>query len=289
MFRTNLDKGIALAALGILLGIASVSVTILGLKPDEWPEKIESWLVLLRAFGDDSLAHKWKLVLVCICGAILGFLFRRKRGLNVLSAGEFGRKFQALFSENDIRTLQIFGYTYETVRDYQKYEHLYQEGLDIQVLNRCWMAEKTDEDVHNGRIEGLGLRRWRKSETIRQSAQAPWTYKARREIRYYNFSHPIIKGAILKSKNSTWAFVNFYKWEELPPTGGSQFKGGDLGMIFLDGSRQEEKSKIEALASQFELVWKYRSYRLDQVHRDYKSYMTNNERQLAFKYDPLKS
>gem|GEM_PF-6786030 len=60
-------------------------------------------------------------------------------------------------------------------------------------------------------------------------------------------------------------------------------------MIFLDGSRQEEKSKIEALASQFELVWKYRSYRLDQVHRDYKSYMTNNERQLAFKYDPLKS
>src|SRR5262249_39682657 len=116
-------------------------------------------------------------------------------------------------------------------------------------------------------------RRWRKSETIRQAALTPWTYKARREVRYYNFAHPMIKGAILKSKNATWAFVNFYRWEELPPDGGSQFKGADMGMIFLDGSREEERDKIEALTSQFELIWKYRSFQSDAARPEYKAYM----------------
>jgi hypothetical protein len=76
----------------------------------------------------------------------------------------------------------------------------------------------------------------------------------------------------LKSKRSKWAFVNFYKWEEIPHDGGSQFKGADLGMIFLNASNLHERSKLEALESQFELVWKYRSHSPGQHHGSYLSY-----------------
>lgn len=289
MNRLRIEKEVALAILGIVLAIVGILATILGLKPDEWPEKIELWTHLLQVFVAESIANKWKLLIFALATFALGFSVRRKRSPNVLSAAEFTERYQNLFAKNDIRTLLVFGYTYETVRDYQKYEHLYEDGLEIRVLNRCWIAERADEETHNKKIEGLNIRRWKKSETIRQMAQTPWTYKARRQVRYYNFSHPLIKGVILRSKHTSWAFVNFYKWEEVPSNGGSQFKGADMGMIFLDGSQPEEQSKIDALASQFELIWKYRSFAADQTRPDYRPYMPVDEIQLPLQYDSQKT
>ncbi|MBI3699113.1 MAG: hypothetical protein HY242_01530 [Afipia sp.] len=274
MRRVITKEGIV-AALGILLGVVGISATVLGLKPDEWPDKIDSWLIAFQNFFvSEALNHKWKITFAFAVGILTGYIFKRGPPNNILTAVEFAHKYQELFANQDIRSLLIFGYTYETVRDYQKYEHFYQDGLDIKVLNRCWIAEKIDEESHNKKIEGLDLRKWRKSETIHQAALSPWTYKARREVRYYDFSHPIIKGVILKSKKTTWAFVNFYEWKEVPPEGGSQFKGADLGMIFLDGSISQERSKIHALESQFELVWKFRSHKLDAPRRAYAAYIS---------------
>ncbi len=201
------------------------------------------------------------------------YVLRGRRPYNVLTAKEFERKYQEIFDKHDIRKLLIFGYTYETVRDYQKYDHLYVDGLEIRVLNRCWVAEKIDEDTYNNKIKSLAVRKWHKAETIHKAAETPWTYKAHREVRYYNFCHPIIKGVILKSRKTTWVFVNFYEWQETPHEGGSQFKGADLGMIFLDGSRSGEASKIRALESQFELIWKYRSFPGDAVNKNYVTYI----------------
>jgi len=275
MRRRILSKEAVIAACGIVLAIIGILATVLGLKPEEWPDKIDSWAIVFKGIGSDVFDNRWKVIISLIIGLPIGYYLRRARSPNVLAAAEFSRRFQELFEQNDIRTLLIFGYTYETVRDYQKYEHLYEEGLEIRVLNRCWIAEKIDEGIHNSKVEGLNIRRWRKSDTIHQAALAPWTYKARREVKYYDFTHPIIKGVVLKSKSSTWAFVNFYKWQEMPSDGGSQFKGADLGMIFLDGAISEERIKIDALVSQFELIWKYRSYSVEQSRPEYRSYIAD--------------
>ena len=56
------------------------------------------------------------------------YVLRGRRPYNVLTAKEFERKYQEIFDKHDIRKLLIFGYTYETVRDYQKYDHLYVDG-----------------------------------------------------------------------------------------------------------------------------------------------------------------
>jgi hypothetical protein len=273
MRRKIFTKEVVITTVGIVLAILGILATVLGLKPDDWPDKIASWATIFKNFATEFFDNKWKVALALIVGLLLGYILKRRRPPNILTAAEFAKRYQDLFENRDIRTLLIFGYTYETVRDYQKYEHFYQEGLDIRVLNRCWIAEKIDEEAHNKKIEGLNLRKWKKSETIHQAALSPWTYKARREVRYYDFSHPIIKGAILKSKKCTWAFVNFYKWQELPLDGGSQFKGADLGMMFLDGSNLEERMKIEALESQFELIWRFRSYSIEQARKNYAAYI----------------
>jgi len=268
----SVSKEVVITAIGIALGVLGIMIAILGISPDEWPTKIDLWTGLLKDGLGELFANKWKVTSALILAFAVGFIAKRSPAPNILSAAEFERRFHTIFEQQDIRTLLIFGYTHETVRDYQKFEHLYVDGLEIRVLNRSWIAEKIDEEVHNKKIENLKLRPWRKAETISQAARTPWTYTSRREVRYYDFSHPIIKGAILKSKKSTWAFVNFYEWQEIPAQGGSQFKGADLGMIFLDGSKLQERLKIHALESQFNLIWKFRSYNAETINEEYSTY-----------------
>jgi hypothetical protein len=258
---------------GTVLAIAGLLIAVVALTPGEWDQKITAWHGVAGALAQEVYANKLKLLLVLLLGCALGYGVKSSRSTSILSPSEFEKKFCEIFDNNDIRTLCIFGYTFETVRDYAKYDHYYIEGLTIRVLNRNWFAERADEDAHNQRIEKLDLRPWKKAETIQKAAETPWTYKAQRVVRYYDFTHPLIKGTILKSKSGVWAFVNFYEWQEMPRDGGSQFKGADLGMIFLDGARPHERLKIIALESQFELIWKYRSYPKEKVAANYRTYL----------------
>jgi hypothetical protein len=267
------------AVIGFVLAIVGILVTILGLKPDEWPEKFQAWVhwaQTLRNQGGPTVT----LVGAAIAAFALGVLAQKifasfgvKESSNVLNAAQFADMYSYILHRNKISEMLMFGYTNETVRDFQKYEEYYEADLLIRVLNRSWIAEKIDEDAYNEKIRGLNLRKWTKAERIKLDSSAPWTYRAKRQVRYYDFSHPFVKGIVLKSSENIWAFITFYEWQELPASGGSQFKRFDTGMIFLDGSAPEEKKKIDALKSQFELIWNFRSCSVDAMNETYTTYI----------------
>jgi hypothetical protein len=263
--------------IGFVLAIVGILATVLALKPDEWPEKFQAWVHWAQTLLDQATVT---LVGAAIVAFAIGVFAQKifasfgvKENSNVLNAAQFGDKYSHVLHSNKISEMLMFGYTNETVRDFQKYEEYYEADLLIRVLNRSWIAEKIDQDAYNEKIKGLSLRKWTKAERIKLDSSAPWTYKAKREVRYYDFSHPFLKGIVLRSSERIWAFITFYEWQELPAGGGSQFKRSDAGMIFLDGAAPEDKKKIDALKSQFELIWKFRSYSVDAMNETYTTYI----------------
>lgn len=248
--------------IGSIIGVISVLAAIIAI-----PQKILSENITIIS---NKFSNNYGIVMPIIAfilGLFISYIYIKytfkvqvdtKGDKNVLTFRNFENSFQKIVKNGDIDEIKVFGYTSETFYDYFKYALRYNENLGLKILNRSWLAEKIDEELHNEKISSLNLRLWKKSVSIEHHAKKPWDFLTKRDVKYYDLP-PIIKGVILKGKRTTVVYFSFYEWVEIPSIGGSQFKGTDTNMIFLEKLNENHIEIIDNLESQFDMIWKLRS------------------------------
>lgn len=177
--------------------------------------------------------------------------------LPIINEREYQKAFSALIKSGDYPFVDFFGYTGQVLSsDLLTYADRYSLDLTLRILQRNYVIEDADEKHHNESIS-KGLRPWAKAESIKRMCFEDWPYSMKRVIRYYAHQ-PILKGALFcnANKRAVIGFFNFQKWEEVPLSGGSEFKSVPSDMIFVDSrASKTHETLLERLQSQFEYEW----------------------------------
>lgn len=192
-------------------------------------------------------------------------LFKKDTGvvegdLSIISGDRYSELFQIYLKGGKYPVVKIFGYTGEVVtNDLITYLDRYQQNTELRMLHRNPLLERRDESSYNEKIVDKSLRPWNKAAAIERMCLEDWNFALKREIRYY-YHQPIIKGTVFCTADGVpmAIFFNFQKWEELPMSGGSQFKSVPSDMIFIN-EKCSDKSRIimERLNSQFDYEWQF--------------------------------
>jgi hypothetical protein len=241
---------------GLLLAIIGIIITLLAVSPDALSENWNKWIKI------PAIQTGLIFILGCLVSVVIFLLYIQKREKQRLSENELfissdklDFEFTKLIESGKYNQVLIFGYTGETVFDYIKYSTRYMDTLNIRVLNRDWDCELKDQTIHNSVIDSMKIRHWDKSKSIKHSAKIPWTFAAKRFVKYYK-TQPSIKAIILIGQQDYACFISFYHWIKIPITGGSPFKGRSLSMLHLtSGMSKDANNFIEYLISQFEYQW----------------------------------
>lgn len=253
----------------VILGVVgSVASIIAAWASREVREMLKSWKDHVLSFVSTPLVVS---LLVFVFGIWLGYLISRHKGRSrlakpsiAITSNQFSELFKQAIESKDYTSIKVFGYTGETVSDYFKYDHKYLGNMELRILNRSWIAEKANEELHNQRVSSLIPRKWDKARGIKNRSQEPWPFPIKRTVKYYS-TPPFVKAIVLKGPKRQEAFVTFYDWKEVPSDGGSQFKGASLSMIHIPGQSSEEQKVISYLESQFDYYWNHRSNSSDEV------------------------
>ncbi len=243
---------------GTLVAIMGVVVALLASSPSAWKASLEGWR---KAFWQEFWPIGVYVVAALAAGYLTGDFFRRRRvrdGAKLLDDEEYRKQFRECLKERKVIRVKIFGYTGEVVtNDLIEYGDRYRPELEVRLLQRNWIVEQTDEIAHNQRPEVRGLRKWNKSQAIKNMALEAWPYSMKRNIRYYDH-HPILKGAILSSSDDEEivAFIGLLKWDPLPANGGSVFKSVPGHVLMIRSSDgQSARDMIKRIQSQFDYDW----------------------------------
>lgn len=250
--------------IGTLIGGLGALATVASLKPEEWNTRIPEWLKLLR----ETLFLYWILI-----GAAFSFFFLMGRSagrrsmpsptpseVRVVDVREVGAIIANDVAKGLVRRIRVIGYTGETIQDAILYEVQTCRSVDIRLLSRSWIAERTDEDAHNERIATLQhLRPWRKAENIRQQHKH-WRAKLV-DVRYYD-EPPLVRLIHVEYHGGLeLAAVGFYDWDLDPEGGGSQHKGLRRERILIAPTDPSSAAAgtVRSLKSQFDRIWRLRS------------------------------
>ena len=201
--------------------------------------------------------------------------FKKKSGavegdLGIISGERYSELFQTYLKGGKYPIVKIFGYTGEVVStDLITYLDRYRQNTEIRMLHRDPVIERRDENEHNANLVDSSIRHWNKAKAIERMCLEDWSFALRREIRYY-IHQPIIKGTVFCTQSGApmVVFFNFQKWEELPLSGGSQFKSVPSDMIFINEKCSKEARVImERLNSQFDYEWAHGQTRQQMAQR----------------------
>ncbi len=254
------------AGAGSVATVCGLLLAVLAIPPDQWAASLRTWADQIRPLAPYLLG----LVVGSGLTALI-FRSRMKKPIKILDVNAYVSMFRRDFDSRQFDLVKIFGYTGEVVgNDLIRYEDKYRTDVEIRLLHRNWLIERSDEDAHNAITAARGVRPWRKWKAIRDVGTQPWLHALRRNIRYYSHQ-PIVKGALLRSRDSgrTVAYLGFLQWQQDPTDGGSQFKSVPSPVIRLDsGSGRDEAELIERLESQFEYEWRRGSRAEDLVDQE---------------------
>jgi len=266
--RMRISRSVRVTA--IIVGSLAIISRLISLSPDDLQNYASAWWSLISGYVS------WTNLLLLAVGFLLGYIVFRITGNRSAIAGDvskmpaaitssqFAEMFKQAIESKDYTSIKVFGYTGETVSDYFKYDHKYLGNMELRILNRSWIAEKADEELHNQRVSSLTPRKWDKAGGIKNRSQEPWPFPIKRTVKYYS-TPPFVKAIVFKGPKRQEAFVTFYDWKELPSDGGSQFKGASLSMIHIPGESSEGQKVISYLDSQFDYYWKHKSNFCDEV------------------------
>lgn len=240
---------------GTILSILGIITTIIIVSPNDIYKNAKDWEYILIS---KELIFLYSGIILGVLSYYLYTLFNQNSVYHkkiFITAEEFEKLFYDLLESEVFTEIKIFGYTGETVTDYFKYSHRYKKSMKLKILNRHWLSEKNDEELHNERLKDTDIRPWDKSRAIKHLAERPINFELQVETRYYNI-HPLVKAIILINEKRTVAFFSFYYWDEMPKLGGSQFKGSALPMLFIEGIGDSDKQILINLETQFDYLWK---------------------------------
>lgn len=190
-----------------------------------------------------------------------GFFSKKKNeniNFKVIQEVDYKKMFNEHFISGKYRTVKIFGYTGEVVsNDLLTYADRYIDYVELRLLHRNPFIEEVCQNEHNNRTKDMGLRLWDKYNAILKMALEKWTFKLKREIRYYSHQ-PIIKGSIFCNDvgEPVVAFINAISWIYTPEDGGSQFKSVPSDMIYLSVENNNYcLDIIKRFDQQFDYEW----------------------------------
>ncbi len=248
-----------IAISGTMLAVIGFTISLLASPPEQWKTSIEGWKKAVGPAGG--------YVLILIAGLLVGFWARTflkpvDRGVQLLDDKEYRDQFRKCLAEGKFTLVKVFGYTGEVVMtDLIEYNDRYKGDLEVRLLQRDWLIEKHDEEMHNQRPENHELRKWDKSRAIRAMAHQEWPHSMKRIIRYYSHQ-PILRGAMLSAQDSeeSVAFIGLIRWEPAPTRGGSVFKSVPGHVLMVPSSLgRAAKDIIDRLNTQFEYDWRHGS------------------------------
>lgn len=191
--------------------------------------------------------------------SIWNFFSKKKHNtVEIITETEYKKAFNELFTMGKYKTVKVFGYTGEVVsNDLITYADRYIDYIELRMLHRNPIVEKVDETQHNDRIKEMGIRPWDKYHAIQRMALDNWSFKLKREIRYYSHQ-PIIKGTLFCDDldQPVFGFINAISWVQTPDDGGSEFKSVPSDMIFLSVAKNPHaKDILTRFNQQFEYEW----------------------------------
>lgn len=245
--------------IGVLLALFSAS-------PDEWLANAGEWANVLAPLKK----YSWLLV-AFIFGAIANqLIIRFFRGTGdertaVIGESQLSEKIRQIMSNETITEAKIFSYTGETLGDFISYQERYKKELTLKLLVRNWIDEGLDEAEFNENRLLTGRRNWDKSNNIEALSKSRWTYAGKREIRFYQQNHPLLRVIIFNGPEKRFCYLSLYEFQQSPGGGGSVFKGSNSTGIFLSSHSENEDRLIQRIESQFDFYWNFKSVSAEDV------------------------
>ncbi|WKZ34762.1 MAG: hypothetical protein QY332_14165 [Anaerolineales bacterium] len=178
-----------------------------------------------------------------------------------------------MLAQRKFNKLLYFGYTNERLHDFLGFKL---SGIEVKILVRNWLTEKTDEQQYNRnkfiekQKQDHSSSPWLKSEKIKATVKEimesdKWRdSKKSIDVRFYA-EPPIFNGVILLNEEMTdsVAHIGIIKWDTNTIDGGSPYKLEEWAALLLDGNTIEHQTLLDYLASRF---WK--SWELSQSYTD---------------------
>jgi uncharacterized membrane-anchored protein YhcB (DUF1043 family) len=254
-----MKRGKTSAVAGGVVTVGGLLIAILTVPPNAWGQDLHGWADVIRP----TVFYVATATVALLVGVFCGRLMHRaapassNRDPSLLDHEEYVSAFRAALESGRYNVVKVFGYTGEVVsNDLIRFSDRYRSDLELRVLSRSWLVEKTDEDMHNQQAVRSGMRPWKKADSIKSQAIASWNHSLRRLARYYSHQ-PTFKGCLLCEPDgpATAAFVGWLRWSPLPRSGGSQFKSVDVPVLLLSAADPKQQRLIEALESQFDYEW----------------------------------